>query len=164
MLYFACGRGGYDKGYVEQSEKRSAVSAERNATARAASKLGWPLRLAYGVLLGVAAYRALDLLPAPLIELQRMGLIDAPPCSPQTIHLVVAVLAGVLYTLLPPLGGVLAVLAAVVPLAFLHLGLATVYLVLAMVCVPCLGKHEGLRMYLTISSRSRIAGSSRSLI
>jgi hypothetical protein len=103
----------------------------------------WLLRLTCGALLGVATYRALALLPSPLIKFQRLGFVDTLPVSPIVIHLGVATLAGVLYTLLPPLGGVVALASLLLPMAFLHVGLAGVYAVLALLCLPCLAKHEG---------------------
>jgi hypothetical protein len=103
----------------------------------------WLLRLACGALLGVATYRALALLPSPLVELQRLGFVDSLPVSPVVVHLGVATLAGVLYALLPPLGGVVALASLLLPMAFLHVGLAGVYAVLALLCLPCLAKREG---------------------
>ncbi len=99
--------------------------------------------LACGLLLGVATYRALALLPSPLVELQRLGFVDTLPVSPAVVHLGVATLAAVLYALLPPLGGVVALASLLLPMAFLHVGLAGVYAVLALLCLPCLAKHEG---------------------
>jgi hypothetical protein len=55
----------------------------------------WLLRLACGLLLGVATYRALALLPQPMVELQRLGFVDTLPVSPVVVHLGVATLAGV---------------------------------------------------------------------
>jgi hypothetical protein len=103
----------------------------------------WLLRLACGALLGVATYRALALLPSPLVELQRLGFVDSLPVSPTAVHLGVATLAAVLYVLLPPLGGVVALGSLLLPMAFFHVGLAGVYAVMALLCLPCLTKHEG---------------------
>jgi hypothetical protein len=103
----------------------------------------WLPRLVYGALLGVATYRVLALLPSPLVELQRLGFVDTLPISPGTVHLGVAALAGVLYAILPPLGGGVALALLLLPLAFLHVGLAGVYAVLALLCLPCLAKREG---------------------
>jgi hypothetical protein len=103
----------------------------------------WLLRLACGALLGVATYRALALLPLPLIELQRLGFADSLPISPAVVHLGVATLVTVLYALLPPLGGAVALASLLLPMAFLHVGLAGVYAVMALLCLPCLAKHEG---------------------
>jgi hypothetical protein len=103
----------------------------------------WLLRLACGALLGVATYKALALLPSPLIEFQRLGFVDSLPVSPVVVHLGIAALAAVLYALLPPLGGVVALASLLLPMAFLHVGLAGVYAVLALLCLPCLAKHEG---------------------
>ena len=103
----------------------------------------WLLRLACGLLLGVATYKALALLPSPLIEFQRLGFVDSLPVSPVVVHLGIAALAAVLYALLPPLGGVVALASLLLPMAFLHVGLAGVYAVLALLCLPCLAKHEG---------------------
>jgi hypothetical protein len=103
----------------------------------------WLLRLTCGLLLGVATHRALALLPSPLVELQRLGFVDSLPVSPVVLHLGVATLAAVLYTLLPPLGGAVALASLLLPTAFLHVGLAGVYAVMALLCLPCLAKHEG---------------------
>jgi hypothetical protein len=110
----------------------------------------WLLRLACGLLLGVATYRALALLPSPLTELQRLGFVDSSPISPVIVHLGVATLAGVLYTLLPPLGGAVALASLLLPVAFLHVGLAGVYAVLALLCLPCLAKREGVLILVLI--------------
>jgi hypothetical protein len=99
--------------------------------------------LACGALLGVATYRALALLPAPLVELQRLGFVDSLPVSPVVVHFGIAALAAVLYALLPPLGGVVALASLLLPMAFLHVGLAGVYAVMSLLCLPCLAKHEG---------------------
>lgn len=72
-----------------------------------------------------------------------MGFVDSLPVSPADVHLAVAALAGVLYAFLPPLGGVVALASLLLPLAFFHVGLAGVYAVLALLCLPCLAKHEG---------------------
>ncbi len=110
----------------------------------------WPLRLACGALLGIATYRALALLPSPLVKLQHLGFVDSLPVSPVAMHLGVAALAGVLYTLLPPLGGVVALASLLLPVAFLHVGLAGVYAVLALLCLPCLAKREGVLILVLI--------------
>jgi hypothetical protein len=110
----------------------------------------WLLRLACGALLGVATYRALALLPSPLVELQRIGLVDSLPVSPTVIHLGTATLAGVLYAALPPLGGIVALGSLLLPMAFFHVGLAGVYAVLALLCLPCLAKHEGVLILVLI--------------
>jgi hypothetical protein len=102
----------------------------------------WLLRLACGALLGVATYRVLALLPSPLAELQRLGFVDSLPVSPVAMHLGVAALAAVFYAALPPLGGAVALASLLLPLAFLHVGLAGVYAVMALLCLPCLAKHE----------------------
>jgi hypothetical protein len=106
--------------------------------------------LACGALLGVATYRALALLPSPLVELQRLGFIDTLPVSPGITHLGVAVLAAVLYTLLPPLGGGVALFSLLLPMVFLHVGLAGVYAVLALLCLPCLARHAGVLILVLI--------------
>jgi hypothetical protein len=100
--------------------------------------------------LGVATVRALALLPSPLAELRRMGLVDSLPVSPDTAHLGVAALAGVLYALIPPLGGLVAFGALLLPMAFFHAGLAGVYAVLALLCLPCLAKHSGILILVLI--------------
>jgi hypothetical protein len=110
----------------------------------------WLLRLTSGLLLGVATYRALALLPSPLTELQRLGFVDSLPISPALVHLGVATLAGVLYALLPPLGGVVALASLLLPVAFLHVGLAGVYAVMALLCLPCLTKREGVLILMLI--------------
>jgi hypothetical protein len=110
----------------------------------------WLLRLACGALLGVATYRALELLPSPLVELQRLGFVDTPPISPDTVHLGVAALTGVLYAVLPVLGGAVALASLLLPLAFLHVGLAGIYTALALLCLPCLAKHEGVLILVLI--------------
>jgi hypothetical protein len=110
----------------------------------------WLLRLTYGALLGVATYQALALLPSPLIELQRLGFVDSLPVSPVVVHLGVAALAGVLYAVLPPLGGVVALASLLLPMAFFHVGLAGVYAVLALLCLPCLAKREGVLVLVLI--------------
>jgi hypothetical protein len=121
-------------------QKTSQVTKD---TSRISRGCRWPLRLACGLLLGVATYRALALLPSPLIEFQRLGFVDSLPVSPVVVHLGVAVLASVLYALLPPLGGVVALASLLLPMAFLHVGLAGVYAVMALLMLPCLAKHEG---------------------
>jgi hypothetical protein len=110
----------------------------------------WLLRLACGLLLGVATYRALALLPSPLVELQRVGFVDSLPVSPVGVHLGVAALAGVLYALFPPLGGAVALASLLLPMAFLHVALAGVYAVMALLCLPCLAKHEGVLILVLI--------------
>jgi hypothetical protein len=110
----------------------------------------WLLRLACGALLGVATYRALALLPSPLTEFQHLGFVDALPVSPAVVHLGTAALAAVLYALLPPLGGVVALVSLLLPMAFLHVGLAGVYAVLALLCLPCLAKHAGVLVLVLI--------------
>jgi hypothetical protein len=110
----------------------------------------WLLRGACGLLLSVATYRALALLPSPLAELQRLGFVDSLPVSPVVVHLGVAALAGVLYALLPPLGGTVALASLLLPMAFFHVGLAGVYAVLALLCLPCLAKHEGVLVLVLI--------------
>jgi hypothetical protein len=110
----------------------------------------WPLRLACGALLGVATYRALALLPSPLVEFQRLGFVDSLPVSPTVIHLGIAALAAVLYAFLPPLGGVVALASLLLPIAFLHVGLAGIYAVIALLCLPCLAKHEGVLVLVLI--------------
>jgi hypothetical protein len=110
----------------------------------------WLLRLACGALLGVATYKALALLPSPLAELQRLGFVDSLPVSPVAMHLGVAALAAVFYAALPPLGGVVALASLLLPVAFLHVGLAGVYAVLALLCLPCLAKREGVLVLVLI--------------
>jgi hypothetical protein len=110
----------------------------------------WLLRFACGLLLSVATYRALELLPSPLVGLQRLGFVDTLPASPVVVHLGVTALAAVLYTLLPPLGGIVAFGALLLPMAFLHVGLAGIYAVLALLCLPCLAKHEGVLVLVLI--------------
>jgi hypothetical protein len=110
----------------------------------------WLLRLACGALLGIATYRALALLPSPLAEIQRLGFVDSLPISPALVHLGVATLAGVLYAFLPPLGGAVALASLLLPMAFLHVGLAGVYAVLALLCLPCLAKREGVLILVLI--------------
>jgi hypothetical protein len=119
-------------------------------TSRFSRGCRWLLRLTCGALLGVATVRALALLPSPLTELQRLGFVDSLPVLPEVVHLGVAALAAVLYTLLPPLGGVVALASLLLPLAFLHVGLAGVYAVLALLCLPCLAKHEGVLVLVLI--------------
>jgi hypothetical protein len=72
------------------------------------------------------------------------------PVSPVVVHLGVATLAGVLYALLPPLGGAVALASLLLPMAFLHIGLAGMYAVLALLCLPCLAKHEGVLILVLI--------------
>jgi hypothetical protein len=110
----------------------------------------WLLRVACGLLLGVAMVRALALLPSPLVELQCLGFVDSLPVSPVVVHLGVAALAGVLYVFLPLLGGVVALASLLLPMAFLYVGLAGVYAVMAMFCLPCLAKHEGVLILVLI--------------
>ncbi len=118
-------------------------TSQTTDTSRISRGCRWLLRFTYGALLGVATYRALALLPSPLVELQRVGLVDLLPVSPTTIHLGISMLAAVLYALLPPLGSVVALASLLLPMAFLHVGLAGVYAVLALLCLPCLAKHAG---------------------
>jgi hypothetical protein len=110
----------------------------------------WSLRLACGALLGIATYQALALLPSPLAEIQRLGFVDSLPVSPVIVHLGVATLTGVLYALLPPLGGAVALVSLLLPMAFLHVGLAGGYAVLALLCLPCLAKHAGVLVLVLI--------------
>jgi hypothetical protein len=110
----------------------------------------WLLRLTCGALLGVATVRALALLPSPLVEFRRLGFVDTLPILPNKAHLAVAALAGVLYALIPPLGGVVAFGALLLPMAFFHVGLAGVYAVLALLCLPCLAKQEGVLILVLI--------------
>jgi hypothetical protein len=103
-------------------------------------RLLWPF---YGLLLGVATYTALTLLPSPGLELQRLGLVEELAVSPAVWRLGVALAVTVLYTVLPPLGGAVALVSLWLPLAFLNVGLAGIYAVLALLALPCLGKREG---------------------
>ena len=103
----------------------------------------WLLRMACAILLGVATHRALELLPHPLVELQRLGLVDALAVPPAAAHSIVAGVAAALYAACPVLGGAVALASLLLPMAFLHVGLAGVYAALASLCLPCLARHEG---------------------
>jgi len=119
-------------------------------TSRSGRKRRWVLWPLYSLLLGVATYRALALLPSPWVELQRLGLVDTLPLSPGAVRLGIAALAAVLFTVLPPAGGVVALLAPLLPLAFLNVGLAGIYAVLALFCLPCLARREGVLVLLLV--------------
>jgi hypothetical protein len=123
---------------------------QTTGTSRFGRGCRWLLRIACGLLLSVATYRALALLPSPLVELQRLGFIDTLPVSPAVVRLGVAALAAVLYAVLSPLGGGVALASLLLPMAFLHVGLAGLYAVLALLCLPCLAKHEGVLVLVLI--------------
>lgn len=116
------------------------TTEDTQGTNRRHRRILWPF---YGILMGMMTYRALTLLPSPGLEIQRLGLVETLAVSPGVWRVGVALVVVALYTVLPPLGGAVALVSLWLPLAFLNVGLAGIYAVLALLALPCLGKREG---------------------